>query len=116
MDKQEKTMSKYPVEEKYGIKVEEVILSGNPDWDSWMTVYDSEGTHLVHYIGDPNEVEPEEAEEPAKRNGRPTIKLPEDRIKELHKQGLGYKAIATQLKREGYKTSFMTVKRILART
>ena len=69
-------MCKYPVEEKYGIKVKEIIVSGNPDWDSWHTVHD----------------------------------------KELAKQGLGYKAIATQLKREGYKTSFMTVKRILART
>lgn len=103
-------MSKYPVEEKYGIKVKEFIVSGNPDFDLWQTVHDSEGTHLVHYIGDP-----EEPEEPAKRNGRPKIKLPEERINELAKQGLGYKAIATQLKREGYKTSFMTVKRILAR-
>jgi len=49
------------------------------------------------------------------KRGRKRQRLPEDIILELHKDGLGSKAIATQLKREeGVVVSYKTVQRVLS--
>ena len=41
--------------------------------------------------------------------------LPDDKIKQLHKEGMGAKAIATQLKKEqGVDVSYKTIQRVLA--
>ena len=92
------------------IECEEHLVDGGV-MDIFQIIHDKNGIHVEHLIGNPEEIE---SEVPAKRNGRPKIKLPEDTIKELVEQGLGSKAIATRLKGEGYKTSYKTVQRILA--
>ena len=46
-------------------------------------------------------------EEYSKHGGRPRIYLPFERIKQLREVGLGYKAIATQLRKEGYQVTFI---------
>lgn len=45
--------------------------------------------------------------------GRPKLTLPLNKIKELHQQGLGYKAIAKKLREDGYNISHTTVRRKL---
>jgi hypothetical protein len=79
------------------------------DPESWMTSFGAGGYTIYHFVRKGRQLK----HKPKKIGHRPRLDLPEDKIKELHKQGLGYKAIATQLKREGHNTSFMTVKRIL---
>lgn len=54
-----------------------------------------------------------------KVSGRPkTYKkhpLPDNKIKQLHEEGTGYKAIATRLKNEqGITVSYQTIKRVLS--
>ena len=51
--------------------------------------------------------------QPKAQRGRPKLALPVEKIKRLGKRGLGAKAIATQLKAEGYLVSFRTVHRVL---
>lgn len=50
---------------------------------------------------------------PKAQRGRPKLALPVEKIKRRGKRGLGAKAIARQLKAEGYSVSFRTVHRIL---
>ena len=54
-------------------------------------------------------------EEYGKQGGRPRIDLPTEQIKELHDQGLGYKAITSRLREQGYEVSYATVYRHLIR-
>lgn len=73
-------------------------------------VHDSRGTTVLYSYPSPD---PGTLE---KRGvGRPRLRLPQNKIKGLYKQGLGSKAIATRLKREGYKVSYKTVQRLLSR-
>ena len=47
------------------------------------------------------------------KGGRPRKEIPLERIKELSKEGMGVKAIARQLRGEGYDISAMTISRAL---
>ena len=52
-----------------------------------------------------------------RRERKPSYKkkeLPEKEIRQLYDQGFGYKGIATRLKKQDIKVSFMTVRRLLA--
>lgn len=91
------------------IRAEEVVVD-YPYLAGWRITHDSTGTHVTHY-----KYEPTPADISVKRNGRPRLDLPVNRIRELQKQGLGSKAIATQLKRDGCKISYKTVQRFLSR-
>ena len=49
------------------------------------------------------------------KRGPKKMKLPDDEIKQLHKDGMGAKAIATHLKREhGIEVSYKTIQRLLS--
>ena len=56
-------------------------------------------------------------EEPRKRPGRPRA-IPEaviPRVLEFHRRGLGYRAIARELAREGLSPDWSTVRRVIKR-
>jgi len=74
--------------------------------DCWNIIHNSKGTKVQHIYSRRNG---------NSTGGRPRLNLPEDKIMELHKQGLGSKAIATRLRNEGHKTSYKTIQRILSR-
>ena len=77
--------------------------------NSFQIVHDYRGTTVFYSYPSPD------VATLGKRSvGRPRLNLPQKKIMELYKQGLGSKAIATKLKREGLKTSYKTVQRIIA--
>ena len=53
-------------------------------------------------------------EDSGKYGGKPRIKLPLSEIKELHKKGLGCKAIASRLRQSGTEVSHSTIYRRLS--